>query len=62
MSSGLSEGRVLRIAGGIYDVDTGETVFEFVYERQLRGIHEDVKLGVQWQSRTGQTRPLLTEE
>ena len=37
-------------ARGIYDVDTDETIFEGIYERQLRSIHEDLKLTVQLQS------------
>jgi hypothetical protein len=35
---------------GIYDVDSYETIFELIYERQLRAIHEDVKLSIQWQT------------
>lgn len=34
---------------GIYDFDTDETLGEFVFERQLRSIDEDLKLSVQFQ-------------
>lgn len=35
---------------GIYDLDSDESIFEAIYGRQLRSVHEDVKLIVQLQT------------